>query len=901
MTISASGPLRCFVNNTLVGEGEKTVKIDVAFRPGQNSVLVKSWNITGNPKWTVNGSLESKAQLSFEPAAPVAVSEKPVPGKRNVALWSEGAKVETSSFRWQGVMTDRTGRHFINDGQRTGAAWESLAQQNLPQWVWVKFAGPRKIERVVLYAGRNTRDFVGEYSPDGGITFKPLFQRKDEKPGPQSEYTLDFKPVVTDNVRIRITRVAKSETSGFDVAQVAELEVYGEGTEGSVENRPAEPSVLGGAKLKVSKLKPDRGFVPGIKEDAAQLVISTPWYRLNLDKARPRLSYLSLDAMGQGKFLCNVLRNAGAFPIAEPMFAPAQTAGDGQYVRDGNVVRYPSVTVAPGVLAQIAFRFKEKSIELELSTASTRPVPLRAGLFRFDLNFRQTPTALFPRAEDPAGFVTLPTYMHAPDCGTFRITQSGDKAVFRQVVPCMVDIVPEATGLKERYGVIPEGVWRGVFTFAVDPQIAWPEIVGQEPRLKGFPKYALNIAQWRVDQSVLANNTVSQDCPLSVQFYAEMAVYAPVMKDGISPMALVVPTVDRYLDGMGGHLMWHGFKVEVTPPGKWYASLESGGFLINSAWYAVRTVGGMPLLARWLPRLEALAGHLEAHDLDGDGIVESGDRGHWFDNYAFFAGVKEAHSTAVNYEAFWHLADLETLAGRTAEAAHWQARADLIKKNYLKVFFNPETGVIGGWRDKDGKLHDPMFPWVNGYAICAGLVDDALAKSILEKFLAKMKEMGFGEAQYKYGMLTNLIPLKRDEWNHGVRPWQGYMNGSITSPYSKYFIMALYGHGFRDEAERMLWAQVESFDKGTFNAGVGVPNLPVRNPVGSAFYTWDGAHAIGIGYLPENWHAYAGIFAGHYGIRFDKNGYSLESWSCLKGKKLPCGKPVMGKTQVMMQ
>ena len=907
MTIRAPGALRCFVNNTLVGEGEETVKVDVAFKPGLNAVLVKSWNHKGSPKWTVSASLESKAQLSFEPATRVDVSEKPAPGKRNVALWSEGAKIETSSFRWMGVMTDRTGRHFINDGQRTAPAWSSQAQQNLPQWVWVKFAGPRTIDRVVLYAGRNTRDFAGEYSPDGGATFKPLFQRKDEKPGPQSEYTLDFKPVVTDNVRIRITRVEKSETSGFDVAQVAELEVYGEGAEGVVENQSTAQSVLGGVKTKASDLQPDRGFVPEIKEDAAQLVISTPWYRLNLDKARPRLTYLSLDATGRGEFLCNVLRNAGAFPIAEPMFATPQAAGEGQCVRDGNVVTYPFVTIAPGVLAQVAFRFKEKSMELELSTASARPLPLRAGLFRFDLDFRQTPTAFFPRAEDPVGFVTFPAYMHAPDCGTFRITLSGDKAVMRQVIPsgghdlgghCMVDLVPEATSLKERYGVIPEGAWRGVFTFAVDPLMPWPEIVGQEPRLSGLPKYALNIAQWRVDQSVLANNIISQDCPLSVQFYAEMAVYAPVMKDGISPMALVVPTIDRYLDGMGGHLMWHGLKVEVTPPGKWYASLESGGFLINSAWYAVHTVGGKPLLERWLPRLEALAGHLEAHDIDGDGIVESGDRGHWFDNYKLPEGVKEAHSTAVNYEAFLHMADLEELAGRKEQAAHYRKRAQLIKDNYLKTFYNPETGVIGGWRDVEGKLHDRMFPWINGYAICAGLVPDELANQILDRLFAQMKKIGF--TQYQYGLPTNLLPMGKDEMSHGYREWEGYMNGSITPPYSNYVIMSLYKLGRRAQAGDLLWPQVASFDKGTFNAGIGILG-PRRNPVGSGFYYWDGAKSNGIGYLPENWHAYAGIFAGHYGIRFDKNGYSLEPWSPLRGRKFPCNMPVMGEIQKTME
>jgi hypothetical protein len=275
------------------------------------------------------------------------------------------------------------------------------------------------------------------------------------------------------------------------------------------------------------------------------------------------------------------------------------------------------------------------------------------------------------------------------------------------------------------------------------------------------------------------------------------------------------------------------------------------------------------------------------------------DHGHWFDTYNLPPGVKEAHSTAVNYDAFRHLAELEELAGRAEKAAHYRVRAQLIHDNYLKVFFNPETGVIGGWRDLQGKLHDPMFPWVNGYAICAGLVDDELAKSILTKLLAQMKKIGF--TQYQFGLPTNLLPMQKDEWSHGGRPWQGYMNGSLTPPYSYYFILALYRHGFRTEAEQMLWAQVGSFDKGTFNSGVRIPHLPPRNPVGSAFFKWDGSSAEGEGYLPENWHAYTSIFAGHYGIRFDEHGYGLEKWSPLKGQRVPCGLPVMGKIQEFME
>ena len=749
-------------------------------------------------------------------------------------------------------------------------------------------------------------DLAGEYSEDGGATFKTLFEIKDAKPNPKdSALRAEFPAVATDNVRIRITRAEKPSSSAFATAQLFEVEVYGDDAPGSGSLAKAgAPSASKGT----SELKPEGDFKPQVKELNNQVELSTPWYQVALERSRPRIARLSLDSLGKGEFKIALLRNAGAMALVSPMFDPSAFAQDGALEIDGNVARYPAVTVAPGVTMAVALRFHPKSFELELATASSRSVPLSGGVFRMDLDFWQTPTSFFGRATDPAHFVTLPCYIHAPDAGTFRVTQSGGGAIFRQMPSAddfnlsarqLMDIAPWPGG-SSSYGRIPAGPWRTTLRFDVESVEPFPSLVAGEPRLQGLPRYAMNIAQWMPGNKVLSNNVVSTNCPLSLQFYAEMGLYAPRLQDGIEVMDLVTTSVDRYLDGLGGHLYWHGMKVEVQPPGKWVGSLETGGFILNSAWYAVHTTGGKPLLERWLPRLEALAGHLEAHDTDGDGIVDSGDRGHWFDTYRLNEGVKEAHSTAVNYEAFLHMADLETMAGRPEQATHYNHRAQLIKDNYLKVFYNPETGVIGGWRDQEGKLHDRMFPWVNGYAICAGLVGNELANQILDRLFSQMKKIGF--TQYQYGLPTNLLPLEADEWNHhGVRGWQEYMNGSITPPYSNYVIMALYKMGRREQAEQLLWPQIASFDKGTFNSGVRIPYMKPRNPVGSAFYVWDGSRANGEGYLPENWHAYAGIFAGHFGIRFDEKGYSLEPWSPLKGKSVKCGLPVMGKIQETME
>jgi len=907
--LTATGPVRWFLNNKLVAESKQAgvQKTPMILSAGMNCLLAKSWK--KDSEWKVGCQLEGMSVTAADVQVVLPSTNPTTTGRHNVALWSEGSKVAVSSIKWRDYPINKHGLSALNDGKRDGA-WNSLEVDSLPQWAWVRFPGLRKINEVVVYAGsvaRRPLELVGEYTTDGGATFTTLFTwSKPQLESADRSIHVQFPAVETDNVRIRVNKAAIPEESCFNLAQLSEIEVYGEEVAGNGSLVP-EGEVAGGAV--VSELKADPGFKPQIRYNDETVTVSTPWYQVVLDRKHPQVNQLQLDSLGKGEFKINLLRRSGGAALVAPLFDRPAFLPDGKLEMDGNVARYSTVTAAPGVKLGMALRFHEKSFELELATDSARNVPLEGGVFRFDFDFWQTPTTFFGRSSDKASFVTLPCYLHAPDAGTFHVTQRGDGAIVRQCASAdefglsarqLFDITPWQTSERNRFGVIPAGLWRTTLDFAVDSLKPFPEIVESEPRLNGLPRYALNIAQWAPGKRVLINNVVSISCPHSILFYTEMAAYAPILQDGISLMDLVVASVDHYFDGQFAHVYWHGIKVDVTPPGKWTISLDSYGNLLNSAWYAVRTVGGRPLLERWLPRLEALVGHMEAHDTDGDGIVDSVDRGDWFDAYNVIAGCKEAHSTVNNYNGLLHLAELEELAARPGKAAHYRARAQLIKANFLKMFYNPETGVIAGWRDKEGKLHDRMFPWVNAYAICSDIIDPPLAGQIMDRLQKKMKEIGFN--QYQYGMICNLLPTQPEDWADGRgRGWQGYMNGSITPPFINYMIMALHKLGRHEEAERILWTQVESFDKGTFNSGVRIPSMPTRNPVGSAFFRWDGSAAEGEGYLPENWHAYAGIFAGHYGIRFDKNGYSLEPWSPLKGKDLPCNRPVMGKIQRTMK
>ena len=196
-----------------------------------------------------------------------------------------------------------------------------------------------------------------------------------------------------------------------------------------------------------------------------------------------------------------------------------------------------------------------------------------------------------------------------------------------------------------------------------------------------------------------------------------------------------------------------------------------------------------------------------------------------------------------------------------------------------------------------------MFPWVNGFAVCQGLVPPAKAKAILQVLLAKLDKIGF--QAYALGLPTNLDPMSPNDYaphtsgapkqTDGMDTWQVYMNGGATPALEYYVIQALYQTGQYAEAERLLWPLMGSYEKGTFNAGIQLPGQKQRNPVGSAFFRWDGSRGAGEGYLPEDWDGVEALFTGHYGIGFDEDGYYLESWSPIKGQAIKFDLPYMGK------
>jgi hypothetical protein len=833
-------------------------------------------------------------------------------GYRNVAFWNEaGVQIEVSSHSFRNGAMKPEGsvcplnRPFVS-GASNSPCWISSEYEHLPQWVWIHFPSPRRIDKVVLYAASMATspvEFSGQYLPDGGSDFDTLFHTREARFDPQTlSCTVNFKPVVTSNFRLMIERTAASETPQSWVAELAQVEVYGiNATNGAETATVAESKNVAGDLN--SDLKPTE-FAPEIKDMGQTLDISTPWYRLVLDKSCPRIVNLSWDSIGQGELGVNFLQESGACPVLDPVFQKPMPLGTSTLTRTGNVFQYAPVEVAPGAFEQVSIRADERGFDLGLAAAANHTIMIRGGLFRFHFAANETPTTFVGRPSEIMNYVAMPAYLAAPDFGTAYITRTGDAAAFYRKPSALfpattywVDITPQAPTAEDGLHVIGPKPWHVTTHFAVESLEPLPDLVQGDTRLARFPKYSLNMVQWRPDTGIIGNSVMSVDCGLALLFYAEESVFAPKLEDGISPMALVGASVDRYFQGAPGYQMPNR---NVCAP-DWHSSRETAAYLVISAWYDVRTIGGTEQLKQWLDPLECLANHIEAQS-GPDGLIYHHGRGTmWFDTYNMQGA--DAYCNAADYRAFRCMADLETLAGHSDLAKRYREDADRIEAVYFKLFYNPETGVLAGWRSEDGKLHDYMFPWVNGYAICQGLVPPEKAKAILQVLLAKLDTIGFHS--YRLGLPTNLDPMSPADYiphtsgapkqPDGKDTWQVYMNGGATPAFEHYVIQALYETGQSEAAERLLWPLMGSFEKGTFNAGIQLPGQKQRNPVGSAFYTWDGSRGRGEGYLPEDWSGVGALFTGHYGIGFDEGGYYLEPWSPLKGQKVKLDLPYMGK------
>lgn len=786
---------------------------------------------------------------------------------------------------------------FVGDNR-----WHAAVEKPHPHWLWLKFRQPAKVSRVVIRRADVLAypvDLIAEYSPDGGFTFEELYSIQGNRMG-QDDFVIErsFAPVTIDNLRIRVLKSSHVEHPEY--CQLSEVEVFGD---------YVEPSAKPGMSSEPRKWTPmfSPTDAPGVEviSRAAEIEFRSKWLRIVFSRTEPRITAICWDSLGEGKVDVNLLKggpDGGVGLASATIFSqnPATHAAKPGIEVDGNVVRY-SALLTDGVQAHWETLVNAKGFELALGTYAPNiaiahdPVSLR---FAFDVS--KTPVAPLTNPR-PGASAPLPCILHATDFGSLllrssqRSTNLIGQSWRRQAQWNALLSAQDATRRDDGLLVIPSGTNTFALTASVQNVTPVPALTKADPRLAGMPRHWLNSFQYRPDIGMLSNNIVSDNVVFCLHMYADAAVYTPALPGGIEPMRMVRESLDRYLNGARGYgVGWEDIEMDVYPS------------MLICAWDVIRTTGDTALLRKWMPHLERILAAMEKQDRNGNGLPESIRTGvlgtarcpssNWWDQINF--GHEDAYGCALAYRALKCLADLAQLANDDDLASKARLRAERIRAAYIPTFLNPQTGVLAGWRDSEGKLHDYYFTFVNGIAIAYGLVPEELANKIIDRIEARMKEIGYDRFDLGLPGPLKVIPkgdygpgaLGSPQREDGTDTWQVFEHGGATACFASHYIQALYKLGRNAEADRILWAMMKTYNRGGFQNGVGR---------GGEWTRWDGTPSGYEGMLCDAYTTETVLFSGYYGISFTPDGFKLEPWSPLKGKQTDLGLSYMGKPAVL--
>ncbi len=576
------------------------------------------------------------------------------------------------------------------------------------------------------------------------------------------------------------------------------------------------------------------------------LTYQSPFLQVEFARDQPGFAALAVDSLGKNKL--NV----------DALIRPAASSSGFRARRSGGRIEYRT---SGDTTASWIFQASEKQITLRSSYSAHHPAP--PLVMDFDLRLcRATLLGLI----NGDGSIRLPALLHLPDHGTFRITSTTAGKL-----SLGYEVLPYAAGRpKEKFVRISfpaASPSRSEVEYKLEVTAIYPKAPGshydEDPRFDGFRRNFINMFQVSPRFRSLANNSASDACAITVYEYAEVALRTPPLAPGLTALDLVRQTLDRYLGGMKGCGM-KGYNGG-TPDETGFDFLDAyPSLVIAGADYALGSHDESWLKTNY-PGLQAWATKMLDFDRDGDGLLEYPETresgpwpwnhpANWWDTIWFTN--KDAYSNALAYDACRKMAKVARLAGKPEDERYYADRANRLRVSYAPTFYNPATGVLAGWKDTSGKLHDYFFTFVNGMAISLGLVPRPQADSILDRLLAKMNEVGY--TRFDLGLPGNLIPVwKADYGDGGVESgepqkedgsdtFQNYENGGASACFVYYTIDALYQLGRRQDGDRILFPVLEAFEDGKFQG---------RGPNGKTYdwKRWDGTPMGYEGLLVDNY------------------------------------------------
>ena len=598
----------------------------------------------------------------------------------------------------------------------------------------------------------------------------------------------------------------------------------------------------------------------------AGLSFTSEHMEFQLSPVAPEFLSLNVDGLGKGRRGANIVDANGAGAGFKAIRSTLGKMGRVEYRAQG------ASNDAP---AAWTFEFSDGRIALKSEwSASIEPGPM---VFRFSLpQVHSTVLGVFRKDK----LLALPVLMHFPGQGSVRLTAS-----VPDVALTYTSDRPKQSATLSLPGATSE---QRSILYTLDVTALYPNVSGiaGDERFDAFRRNWLDALQLNPSYPALANNTASDTCAFCYYEYADIAALTPPLAEGLTALDVVRQTLDRILAGGTAYGLPHpGFQ---CCPSAFSDSLPS---LIIAAANCVREGHSDAWLAANYEGIKGWAETLLASDTDGDGLFKysvSGDSGIWKDGAPTFRpsnwwdtigfGHEDAYGNALAYRALPNMAMMATKMGRADDASRYLAAAAKLRGVYYDRFYDRATGVLGGWRSADGQLHDYYFLFVNGIAIHYGLVDKARANAIMDKLMAKMRELGYTD--FHLGLPGNLVTValkdcvdKRGNgrFGCGTRPdnsdgFENYENGGATGAFAFFTLAALYDLGRREEGDMILFPMLDEYGKCGFSQRGA-------NGRSNDWRRWDGTPTGYEGLLTDDYYALLAVplrqteIAWHRGFR----------------------------------
>ncbi|MGV8137489.1 MAG: hypothetical protein AB2L20_19925 [Mangrovibacterium sp.] len=474
----------------------------------------------------------------------------------------------------------------------------------------------------------------------------------------------------------------------------------------------------------------------------------------------------------------------------------------------------------------------------------------------------------------------LPAILHFPDYGLVRV-EAADTNVYMQE-----HFVPDYSNMGLAFGPFNRGPHSGFRAITLGAVILsfhsgqptgntkisftvmdenYPKLAGcdfSDSKFDGLKRCWQNAFPVNPAEQCMGDNLLlSGVAHLAMIFKSDMNVFTPALpgKESVSDALgrSLETTFSGRVDPKTGRINDYGWESTEVSLITLYNYL-----LVTNDW---------PLVKRNLENIRKAVRSVMANDTDGDGIVEEPFHGNffdhnrkslnWWDDFAF--GHKDAYVNLLAYRALMNMREMFTLLELDDEVKKITAFTGRFRTVFHKTFFNPETGVYGGWISQDGRMHDYMFTFINGIAINYGLADQDLAKSILQKLLDQLEKEGY---DFVYGVPGPAMEVAREDrqgWEEMSR-WGRYENGGLCGQVAYHFIQALYHAGMREKADEILFKMIATFEREYTHSGLFPGYLR------SVDWRTKGGEPCGYNYLADNYYFLLAAVTGHYGIEFPK-------------------------------